>query len=133
MGPDRKQHSVSIPSRRSQAGITAIGFLILACLFGIVGLGAIKVLPMYLANMRLDTVLDDLQSEFESGASSPAAIRTVLNRRFVVEGLRVPREDVTIEQGSNSYQVRVQMENRAPYLGNIYFLVMYDRVVEIRR
>jgi hypothetical protein len=133
MGPDRKRHQVSVASRRSQAGITVIGFLILAALFGVVGFGALKVMPMYLSNMRLDTILDDLQTEFEDGASSPANIRTELNRRFIVEGIRVPREDVTIEQGRDGYNVRVHLENRAAFISDIYFLVIYDREVTIRR
>ena len=133
MGPYRKQHQMRVATRRSQAGITVIGFLILAALFGVVGFGALKVIPMYLSNMRLDTILDDLQTQFEGGAASPANIRTELNRRFVVEGIRVPRENVTIEQGRDGYDVHIHVENRAAFISDIYFLVVYDREVTIRR
>jgi len=120
-------------ARRSQAGITAIGFLILASLFGIVGLAGLKIVPMYLRNMRLNTILDDLQTDYRSGGRGPTDIRMEINRRLAVEGMRVPRENITVSQGRNSYVVRVQMENREAFLGDVYFLVLYDRQVEIQR
>ena len=48
-------------SRRYQAGITTLGFLMLAVLVGVVGLGAMKVVPMYIKNMRMDTILTEIQ------------------------------------------------------------------------
>ena len=131
MGSDRQQHQVT--SRSRQKGVTAIGFLILAMLFGILGLAALRITPMYLQRMRLDTILDDIERDYRSGNRSPTDIRLELNRRFAVEGIRVPRENITINQGRNSYQVRVQMENREAFVGDVYFLVLYDRQVDIPR
>jgi hypothetical protein len=131
MGSDRQQHQVK--SRSRQKGITAIGFLILAALFGILGLAALRITPMYLQKMRLDTILDDIERDYRSGNRSPTDIRLELNRRFAVEGIRVPRENITINQGRNSYQVRVQMENREAFVGDVYFLLLYDRQVDIPR
>ena len=45
-------------TRHAQAGITALGFLILATLVGVVGLAVLKVTPMYIKNMRMN---DDLE------------------------------------------------------------------------
>lgn len=133
MGPNRIKHRLDGGTPRTQAGITAIGFLILAVLFGVVGLAALKIGPMYMQKMRLDTILTDIQREFSRGARNPADIRLELNKRLAVEGLRLPRESVTITQDTDSYNVRIQSENREPYLGDIYFLVVYDRQVEILR
>jgi hypothetical protein len=88
---------------------------------------------MYMQKMRLDTILTDIQTEFNRGARNPQDIRLELNKRFAVEGLRIPRESVTITQDTSSYKLRVQSENREPYFGDIYFLVVYDRQVEILR
>ena len=133
MGPHRQQYRLNLPSQRAQAGITAVGFLILASLVGVVGLGAIKVVPMYLSNMRLSSVLDDVEREFSAGVKNPAAIRTELTKRFAVEGVRVPRENVSITQGRNTFQVRIQMENRATYIGDVFLVMAFDKQVEISR
>ena len=120
-------------SRRQQAGVTAIGFLILAGLFGIVGYAALKLVPMYLENMRLATVLDDVRDELDGTGATPGMIRTAVGRRFDVEGITLPRENVSIEQGGNGYQLRIQFDNRTPFLADIWFLVIFDKQVEIRR
>lgn len=116
-----------------QAGITAIGFLILAGLFGIVGYAALKLVPMYLQNMRLTTVLDDVRDELDGTGATPGQIRNAVGRRFDVEGISLPRENVKIEQASNGYQLRIEYDNRAPFLADIWFLVTFDKQVEIRR
>jgi hypothetical protein len=133
MESNRKQYRLIANPRRGQTGITVIGFLILAVLFGFVGLGALKVVPLYMKNLRLDTVLDDVEREYNIAGRTPTDIRLELNKRFAVEGLRVPRENVTITQGRDEYKVRVQMENRAPYLADVWFLVAYDKEIEITR
>ena len=129
----RQGHRVTVPARHRQGGITVIGFLILASLFGVVGLGAMKLVPMYLQNMRLSTVLEDLQTQFSGKEVTPANIQRELDKRFVVEGIKLPRDNVKINQGKNGYQVRIQYENRAPYVADIWLLVAFDKQVEIRR
>lgn len=120
-------------SRRSQAGITAIGFLILASLFALVGFGALKLVPVYIENLRLSSVLDDVREELDGSGASPGQIRSALNRRFDVEGIRLAPDNVNITQGRNGYEVRLQYENRTPYIADIWFLVTFDKQVEIRR
>jgi hypothetical protein len=121
--------NAGLPKR--QAGITAIGFLFLATVFGIIGLGVMRVLPLYLENMRLSTVLDDLQRDFSGG--TPQGIRVEMAKRFSIEGVRVPTENVKISQVRDGYQVRVQYENRAPFIADIWFLVAFDKQVLVRR
>jgi hypothetical protein len=132
MEPDRQDHTLNNVSRR-QAGITTLGFIILVAVFGIIGLGALKLTPMYLQNMRLSQVLDDLREELSGTVASPASIRTALIKRLDVESLSIPLDDVKISQGRNGYQVRVQYENRTPFFANIWFLVVFDKQVEIQR
>jgi len=119
--------------RREQAGITAIGFLILAGLFGLVGYAALKLVPIYMQNMRLTTVLNDVRDELDGSGATPGQIRNAVGRRFDVEGITLPRENVKIDQASNGYQLRIEYDNRTPFLADIWFLVTFDKQVEIRR
>jgi hypothetical protein len=132
MGPHRQKGRVTPPPAR-QAGITAIGFLFLAALIGIVGLGGIKVTPIYFEHMRLNRILDDVQRDLDGAGATPTSIRQALSRRFDVEGITLPRESVTINQVRNGYEVRVAHENRTPYIADIWLLVAFDKQVEIRR
>src|SRR5690606_24761069 len=105
--PDRQEHPMTqlreFRGRREQAGITAIGFLILAGLFGLVGYAALKLVPIYMQNMRLTTVLNDVRDELDGSGATPGQIRNAVGRRFDVEGITLPRENVKIDQASNGY------------------------------
>jgi hypothetical protein len=120
-------------SPRSQAGITAIGFIILACLIGLVGFAGLKLFPMYMTRMRLDTILNDIEQDYQNSPRAPNEMRIDLQSRFAVEGLRLPREVVAITPSRNGYNVRIKHEDRQLFIADIYFLLMYDRQVEVPR
>jgi hypothetical protein len=120
-------------TRHSQAGITALGLLILATLVGVVGLAALKVTPMYIKNMRISTVLEDVGRELSGQNANPQSIRNELTRRFIVEDIRLTSDELKITQSKGGYSLRVQYEERAPYVSDIYLLMAYDKQVEITR
>ncbi|HVY65015.1 MAG TPA: DUF4845 domain-containing protein [Gammaproteobacteria bacterium] len=124
---------MSVATRHRQTGITALGFLILATLFGVVGLGAIKVVPMYIKNMRMNTILDEIQKELNGQGANPATIRVALAKRFAVEDINMDVDKIQIAQSKDGYALRVAYENRAPYVADIYLVVAYNKQVEIRR
>ena len=120
-------------TRRSQGGMTALGFLIIAVLVGIVGLGVLKLTPMYLKRMRMTQILDDIETELGGQDSTPVTIRRELGKRLDIESLSIDVNTVKIAQSKNGYTVHIQYEERAPYIADIYLLVAFDKQVEIRR
>ena len=133
MESHRHGHRMTGPTRHSQAGITALGFLILAALVGVVGLAAVKVTPMYLKNMRMTRVLDDVAREISNQNATPQSIRNELTRRFIVEDIRLGADELKIAPSKNGYSLSVQYEERASYIADIYLLIAYDKQVEIAR
>ena len=131
----RQRHRLTNPGARTrQTGITVIGFLILACLVGVVGLAAIKVTPMYINNMRLSKVLTDVQGDLNGKGTNPQGIRVELAKRFSIEDINLPEDSIKINQNrSGGYTLRIQYENRAPYAADLYLVVAFDKQVEIRR
>jgi hypothetical protein len=118
--------------RRRESGITAIGFLILAALVGVVGLAGIKLTPMYIKNMTLSRILQDLPSQVQ-GEVSAQSIRTAIDKRLEIETMDLPKEAVKISQSKVGYNVHITYENRAPYLAGIYLLLEFDKQVEIKK
>ena len=120
-------------TRHSQAGITALGFLILALLVGVVGLAVVKLTPIYIKNMRMSQVLNDVRDELAGQGSTAVTIRNEFSRRFAIEDIRLARDALQITQSKYGYAVRVQYEERAPYIADIYLMVAFDKQVEITR
>lgn len=133
MESHRQTYRMSPALPRRQAGVTAIGFLVLACVFGLIGLAAIKVVPLYLHKMRLTTALEDVKSEFDGQGATPGSIRVALGKRFDIEGMDVPREAVKITQINNGYRVQIQQEQKTPFVADLWFLIDFNKQVEIRR
>ena len=133
MESHRQEHRVMGATRQSQAGMTALGFLILAVLFGAVGFAGLKVTPMYIKNMRMNTILSDVQHELSGGSPTPTAIRNELARRFSIEDINLDIDAMKITQTKNGFTLHVQYDERASYIANMYLVVAYDKQVEITR
>jgi Domain of unknown function (DUF4845) len=133
MGSDRRSHPVKMRSKERQRGITAIGLLIMVCVFGVIGMAVLKITPLYLQHMRLATIMDDVHDELGGTGTTPAGIRAALSRHFTVEGLRLPPEEIKIAQSRNGYQLHIEHESRAPFFADIWFLLVFDKQVEIQR
>jgi hypothetical protein len=124
---------MNVSARHGQRGITVLGFLILAIAFGVIGLAAIKVTPMYINNMRLSRVLQDTKLELDGTAASPQNIRIVIAKRFSIEDINLPADNLKISPSKAGFSVQIKYENRVPYLADVWLLIVFDKQVEIRR
>ena len=129
MESHRNEHRL----RSRQVGVTAIGLCILASVFGVLGLGVMKITPLYLQNMRLTTVLDDLKTEMDGKGTTAGNLRLYLNKRLYVEGIDVRPEDVKITPTGNGYNVAIEYDNRTPFIADVWLLVAFDKQVQVRR
>jgi hypothetical protein len=133
MESHRQEHPVVTALPRRQAGITTLGFLILATIFGLVGFGGIKLAPLYIQKMRIGTVLQDLKEELDGTGTASGTLRRTLVQRLYVEGVRVEPEDIVVTPTNVGYTVSIQYDNRTSFIADISFLVAVDEQIEIRR
>jgi hypothetical protein len=131
MEPNRTRNRIA--TRHGQSVVTAIGFIVLALVFGLIGLAALKVVPLYLQKLTVSRVLADIEQAGRSGGQTALGIRSELENRLTIESINVPRENVKITQVRDGFQVRIQQEARAQFLGDLWFLVVVDEQVEIQR
>ena len=134
MESHRHGHRMTGPTRHSQAGITALGLLILAALVGVVGLAVVKVTPMYIKNMRMTTSLGrrrrrDERPERDAAEHPQRARRAASSSKTSVSSA----DELKIAPSKNGYSLSVQYEERASYVADIYLLIAYDKQVEITR
>jgi len=129
----RRGHRMTVSTRHSQGGMTALGFIIIAALVGIVGLAALKVTPMYIKSMRMSTIMADVENDLSGQSPTAVTIRQELARRFSVEDINLDTDSLKITQSKNGFTLSIQYEERAPYIADIYLLVAFDKQVEIRR
>ena len=133
MESHRQGHRMTSATRQSQGGMTALGFLFLAVLVGAVGFAGLKLTPMYIKNMRMNTILDDVKRDMSGNGPTAQGIRYELAKRFSVEDINVDVNAFKIVQSKNGFTLHVQYDERASYVANVYLVVAYDKQVEITR
>lgn len=121
-------------SRCRQAGMTTLGFIIIAVFVGLIAFGAIRLTPVYLNYMKVAGVLEGVHQEFDGQNPSRGAIRTSISRRFDVESVNViSAKDITVTADDSGFVVAATYDHKSPFIGNISFSVHFDKQVLVRR
>ena len=121
-------------SESRQAGITAVGFLFLALFVGLFAFAAIRLTPVYLNYMKVAGVIDGVFKEFDSQNPSRAAIVTSIRRRFDVESVSIiTARDIKVLNEGGGFKLEAVYDHPTPFLGNVSFLVHFDKRVIVRR
>lgn len=117
-----------------QQGMTLIGMLIVAGIAGVFLLAGIRLVPIYLEYMKVETTLNEVKKDLDGSNAGPGQIRTAIERRFDIESVTaIGARDVEIERSANGYLVTADYEGRAPFLGNVYLVMVFDKSVEVVR
>lgn len=121
--------------KRRQRGVTLIGGTILVVVLGVFVLAALRLVPIYLEYLKVNSTLDGLRTSFASGAEvSSDALRTSIRKRFDIESVTIIKPgDVRIERRGDLYRVQAAYDHTAPFIGNVYLLARFNKTVEIPR
>ena len=133
MESNRQGRRLVTAPRSRQRGITFLGLCILGVLVGVVGLACIKVVPMYVMDLKLSKALEGISEELNGKEVNPQSIQYALYKKFSVEDINLPKDSIKIAPSKNGFSVRIQWENRAPYLGDVWLMIVYDKTVEIKK
>lgn len=126
----RSRHGIA--SR--QAGITTLGFIILAVFIGLFAFAAIRLTPVYLNYMKVVGVVDGVFKEFDGQNPTRAVIRSSLSRRFDVESVSVIEyRDIKVTAVDGGFEVSAVYDHTSPFISNISFTVHFDKTVVVRR
>jgi hypothetical protein len=121
--------------RKQQQGMTAIGFILMLMVFGFIAFGVIQLVPVYLENMKVVQVLNQIKSDLDGQNASLVDIRKSLQKRIDIEDLRDInwRTDFVISRSGNGYYVSTEYERTRAFVANIYLLAEFEHEVEILR
>ena len=121
-------------SRSRQAGITAVGFVLLAIFVGLFAFATMRLTPVYLNYVKVAGVLDGVFKEFDSQGPSRSALVTSIRRRFDVESVSViSSRDIKVVNEGGGFRVEAVYDHTTPFIGNISFTVHFDKRVTVRR
>lgn len=120
--------------RQRQKGMTAIGFAVIAALVGLVGYGAIRLIPVYMTQMKIAKLMTDLKEEYEGNGANVTRLQTAIAKRLDIDAVEFPkRQDFVISKTDEGFLVAVEYEDSVPYIANLSLTASFDNSVEIRK
>ena len=106
--------------KRTQRGITLLGFIIVLGLIGFFAYVGMKLFPMYSEYYSVKAALKGLASDPGTASADPAKIQDLFFRRLYISySDNVKPEHVKIRRADNGYQMDVQYEVRRPLVFNL--------------
>ena len=120
--------------RQRQQGITAIGFLLIAALVGIVGYGVLRLFPLYMTQLTIRDLMANLKSENDGNGANPGRLMAAIGKRLDVNSVDFPkRQDFVITKTDGGFLVSVDYEDSVPFIANISLVASFSNSVEIQK
>lgn len=120
--------------KRTQRGMTLIGFMMVLAVVGVFIYMGMKLIPMYSEYYSVKQALAGLASEPGITNNDPAKIKDLFFRRLYVSyAENVKPEHVKIVRKDAGYVMTVDYENRKPLIANIDVVGKFHADQELRR
>ncbi len=117
--------------KRTQRGVTMIGWICLLIPVAIVGYSAIRLIPVYLNYTKIARSMEQLGQESRA-SDSQRNLRFALEKRLDIEQVEFPEaKDFTIRRDGQSWVVEIEYEDGAPLLSNISLAAKFAKSVRI--
>ena len=120
--------------KRTQGGMTLVGFIIVLAVAGVFIYMGMKVIPMYSEFYAVKEALQGLAGEPETASKDPAEIEKLFFRRLDISYAdTVEPEHVKIVRKDAGYLMTVKYEVRTPLIANLDVVGRFDAEKELRR
>ena len=120
-----------------QSGMSAVGFMFFVAIFVFVLLSVLKIVPIYIENMSIQSILEGIEEEYSTTTKQPSQteIKSLLQKRFNINQItQLPVKDIQIKKDKTHYLVTANYETRIDFLANIDVVIVFDKnIVKIPR
>lgn len=113
-------------NRKNQKGMTFLGWLIVLALIGFFALLFIKIVPIYLENYTVKSVLESLHEEPLITQKTAREVKSIVMRRIDINGVYdLKAEHVTVKKSPGIMDVTIEYTVQKNMLGNLDILVKF--------
>ena len=112
---------------KTQAGLTILGFLLVAAVVIIFAMVGFRVVPSYVEYYSVKKSLDDTMRSGNADPSNMVAFRSELARRLQTSYVEnVKANDAVVQRVGNQMTAELSWERRLHMFGNAYILLEFE-------
>lgn len=117
--------------KSKQNGMSMIGLLIGMCFFGFAGYTAMRLAPIYMEYSSVVKAMKSVASSPGASNKTPATLKEELMKHFYTSYIeRAKKKDIKIIR-SRGKQIQVKYDVQEPFIGNLDFLIHFDKTVSL--
>ena len=119
--------------QQRQRGMTFLGILVLVVVVGAWVYAAIRLTPKYLEYMKVSATLEKVRDEHASApGTTEFMLMKAIERHFNIESVTaITEKDIEIKRDGDVFTMRAAYDETVPLVGNVSFLVSFDKTVEV--
>jgi hypothetical protein len=118
---------------KHQAGLTAIGFILILIPVGLAVFIVMKVAPVYIEAWSVGDVVNSLKKELDLKEKSREEIYTMVKKRLDVNNISsVDKDDIKIQKTVNDVKVAIDYEASVPLFGNVALALSFHKGAVMR-
>jgi hypothetical protein len=113
---------------KHQAGLTAIGLILILIPVGLAVFIVMKVAPVYIEAFSVGDVVNSLKKELDLKEKSREEIYTMIKKRLDVNDISsVDKDDIKIQKTVNDVKVAIDYETRVPLFWNVALALSFHK------
>lgn len=119
---------------KQQKGMTAIGWLLTIGFIIAVSMPAMKIIPIYLSDIKVHNALKKLESDLAAQANIITAekIKKDLLHRFELQNMpEITPDEVMVTQTNDEFKVRITHQYKERIIKDKYFIFNIDKSVTV--
>ncbi|HSD62068.1 MAG TPA: DUF4845 domain-containing protein [Burkholderiales bacterium] len=127
----KTSRNFSAAARRSQSGLSMVGFIGLAIIVGFAALLALKLVPVYVEYFAVRSILNNLANDREMKDAQIRDIRNIFIRRAqIADVTNVRGSDVDISRDSGVLTLATSYTVRVPVAGHVNLCLDFNVVAQ---
>ena len=118
---------------KNQAGLTAIGLILILIPVGLDVYIILRAAPAYIESFSVGDVVNSLKKELELKEKSREEIYTMIKKRFEINNISsVDKDDIRIQKTVNDVTVTIDYEARVPLFWNVALALSFHKRAVVR-
>jgi uncharacterized protein (DUF488 family) len=116
--------------RTHQAGLSMIGFLLVAALVAMGVLVGVKLAPAYIEYYSLKNILKNMVNDHDMQTASVAEIKRSFDNRAVIASVSTRSGDLNISKDGGSLTIGTSYSVKVPLAGNVSACLDFEAVAQ---